>query len=170
MKMLGFALFLVLAGCASKPLYSPAKSSESIGYFETQLTDNRYRVIFNGGINTPIDQVKNYALLRSAELTIEQGYSWFQIVERENSGVASDRNSPKVSVSVGVGAGGVPRCYPYGCRVVGGPAYSGIGLQTTDYRDTRQSVIEIFMGKGEPEEPTAVYDANELIKYLRTDK
>lgn len=159
-------VLVILAGCASQPLYSPAKNSQSMGYYETRLTDNRYRVTFTGGINTPLETVKNLALLRAAELTVENGFDWFEIVDRESRGDSRKSDAPKVSISVGVG-NPVGRCYPFGCRVYGGPYYTGVGLWATETDERRQSGIEIFMGKGEHQEPTRVYNAQELETHLR---
>lgn len=161
-----FAIVLLLGACASQPLYAPARDSESVGYYATRLTENRYRVTFNGRINTPVETVKNYALLRAAELTVDNGYEWFEIVDRQ----ASDNRSPgdpEVSISIGVGTVTGRRCFPRGCRIIGGPGYTGIGVSTRDFNDRRQSIIEIFMGNGEPAEPTAVYNAAEVLSYLK---
>ena len=158
-------VLIALSSCASKPLYSPAPDSESLGYYETRLTESRYRVTFNGAVYTPEEKVKNYALLRAAELTVNNGYDWFQIVDRDGQDSRPVR-SPRVDVRVGVGRGPVPRCYPYGCWVVNGPAYTGVDFRAIELDDRRQSIIEIVMGKGEPDEPTSVYNAHELLKYL----
>ena len=165
MSRFTWLLALLLIGCSSQPLYSPARNADSRGYYETRLTNERYRVIFTGGSNTSDDKVKNLALLRAAELTADHGYDWFQIIDRDNSDNTNTDN-PRVSISVGVGTG-TGSCYPYGCRVFGGPYYSGARLYSTNRYDRNQSVIEIYMGKGEPTDPTKVYNARELMENLR---
>lgn len=158
---LGTLLLLILTACASQPLYSPADRPDRPGYWETQLTDDRYRVTFVGRNNTSSETVKNYALLRAAELTLAAGYDWFEIIERSDDGRLTTRREP--SFTVGVGSS----CYPFGCPVVGSRWYTGVHLDSQRYADRYRSSIEIRMGKGEPDDPTRVYDARELSRHLR---
>lgn len=154
------ALLLTLAACASQPLYSPASRPDSPGYWETQLTDDRFRVTFVGRNNTSSETVQDYALLRAAELTLASGNDWFEIIERTGDGLTI-RLDP--SFTVGVGSS----CYPFGCPVVGSRWYTGVHLDSRRYADRYRSSIEIRMGKGEPDDPNKVYDARELSRHLR---
>ncbi|MGQ9427451.1 CC0125/CC1285 family lipoprotein [Gilvimarinus sp. F26214L] len=155
-----FLLLVLFAGCATQPLYSPATRPDQPGYWETRLTDTRYRVTFVGRSSTSSEEVKNLALLRAAELTIAAGYDWFRIVDRESS-AQTRRDDPRVSIGVGSG------CYPYGCRVVGSRWYTGVHLDSWHYADRYRSSMEILMGKGEPGDPNRVYDARELARHLQ---
>lgn len=151
---------LLLAACATQPVYSPAQHPDEPGYWETRLTENRYRVSFVGQSGTSSDQVKNYALLRAAELTMGAGYDWFQVVDRETQ-ERSRSNEPRVSIGVGTG------CYPFGCRVIGSRWYTGASVHSWPYQDRHRTSIEILMGKGKPEDPNSVYSAEELSRHLR---
>lgn len=158
-KLLG-SMLLLLAACATQPLYSPAERPDGPGYWETRLTENRYRVSFVGRSTTSSEEVRNYALLRAADLTLDAGYDWFKIIERETEEQAR-RTEPRVSIGVGTG------CYPYGCRVIGSRWYSGVVLDSYHYADRYRTSMEILMGKGTPEDPNTVYDARELSRNLR---
>lgn len=151
---------VMLGACATQPLYSPAEDAESPGYRETRIADNRYRVSFIGRADTPGEEVKNLALLRAAELTLEAGYDWFEVVERETrEGVR--RAEPRVSIGVGTG------CAPFGCRIVNSRWYTGVNVDSAIYGDRYRTTMEIRMGQGKPEDPGRVYDAAEVAGYLQ---
>lgn len=158
-------LLLLATACTTQPLYSPAARPDGSGYWETRLTENRYRVTFTGRNATASETVKDYALLRAAELTIDNGFDWFQVVERENDGRVIDHSEPRVSVGVGIGGG--RGCGGFGCGVIGSRWYTGVLVNPVSYAGHYQTSLEILMGKGEPEDPNKVYDARELAKNLR---
>lgn len=65
--------------------YQPEVQGQRIhgGYSEVRLGDNRYRVTFDGNTLTSRERVEGYLLYRAAELTVQNGYDWFRIVDRE---------------------------------------------------------------------------------------
>lgn len=69
---------LFLTGCAST--YGP-ESLLSGGYTESLIQDNIFRVNFKGKASDSIGRVNDFALLRSAEITIQNGYSYFIVIE-----------------------------------------------------------------------------------------
>ncbi|WP_300552896.1 hypothetical protein [Maricaulis sp.] len=72
----------VLAACTSMPTpYQPAVGSRW-GYEENQIETDRFRVSFGGNSITDRETVETYLLYRAAELTVEQGYDHFEVVER----------------------------------------------------------------------------------------
>ncbi|MEK7265854.1 MAG: hypothetical protein AAB227_07120, partial [Pseudomonadota bacterium] len=74
---------IALAACATAvgTAYGPA-DSKGYGYTETRVEADRYRIVFAGDGATPPDVVDDYALLRAAELAVENGYDWFRVVGR----------------------------------------------------------------------------------------
>lgn len=84
-------LFLVaivtslLAGCAT----SYQDKSFSGGFTDTQLDENVWQVNFNGNGYTSMERVRDFALLRSAEIALTNGYTYFAVMD-EN---ASEKNS-----------------------------------------------------------------------------
>ena len=68
-------LCVVLAGCATP--YRPYDGFH--GYYDVQLDDNVYMVSFVGNSSTTSDTNINYALLRSAQLTLQKGFHYFTI-------------------------------------------------------------------------------------------
>jgi hypothetical protein len=77
------AAALVLAGCASTPLYAPQTRDGASGYAEQKLDETHYRVTFNGRLTTSRNRVEDALMLRAAEVTQAAGYSHFVIATRE---------------------------------------------------------------------------------------
>lgn len=78
---------LLVAGCAttgSTP-YQPVSASNAAagGFSDRRIADGDYQVTFAGNHLTSRETVESYLLYRAAELTLEQGYDWFTIVDRE---------------------------------------------------------------------------------------
>jgi hypothetical protein len=87
LRMFCIVVVLGLTACASQSAYKPATDSGTYGYYSTPLGDHRYRVGYNGTSTMSENLVKDYALFRAAELTMQEGKDWFQVVERETRSV-----------------------------------------------------------------------------------
>jgi hypothetical protein len=77
--ILAGALAGTLAACANTAAYRPASSEGVSGYRETAMDNGHYLVSFTGTISMGLDEVKNYARRRAAEVTLREGYSHFVI-------------------------------------------------------------------------------------------
>lgn len=79
------ALSAGLVACATPTPYQPnvRGSATSGGYAEVRLEADRYRVTFAGNSLTSRETVEAYLLFRAAELTVQNGYDWFSVVERD---------------------------------------------------------------------------------------
>lgn len=79
------AALLPLAGCATSTPYQPLSASSEVsgGYTDERIGEGRYLVTFAGNTLTTRERVESYLLFRAAELTREQGYDWFVVVDRE---------------------------------------------------------------------------------------
>lgn len=90
-KLTSFAAAVVLtaglAACATPTPYQPAaprgSGATSGGYSEARIEPNRFRVNFAGNSLTSRETVEGYLLYRAAELTVQNGYDWFSVVERD---------------------------------------------------------------------------------------
>ena len=80
------ALTIGIAGCEGPTTYHPANPSDQpadrTGYWDYRIEENRYRVNFAGNSMTSRDTVERYLLFRAAELTLQQGYDWFEMADR----------------------------------------------------------------------------------------
>ena len=84
-KLLILTFILTIVSCASS--YQSKDRGwifNSVdGFTETQLSDNVYSVRFRGNSATDRQRVDDFTFLRCAELTIENGYSYF-VIEDES--------------------------------------------------------------------------------------
>lgn len=78
-------LAVVLTNCSQATPYQPESASSAVhgGYSQERLGPDMFRVRFHGNSFTSRETVEAYLLYRAAELTIEQGGSWFAILDRE---------------------------------------------------------------------------------------
>lgn len=85
----GIAAALVLAAglaaCATPTPYQPNIRGQqtSGGYSEVRIEPDRFRVNFAGNSLTSRETVEGYLLYRAAELTLQEGYDTFTIVDRQ---------------------------------------------------------------------------------------
>jgi hypothetical protein len=76
---------LMLAACVTATPYQPlgTRGAASGGFYEQRIEANRFRVSFAGNQFTSRQRVENYLLFRAAELTVQNGYDGFTIVDRD---------------------------------------------------------------------------------------
>ena len=74
-----------LAACQTATPYQPLRPGAvgAGGYSEVRLEQDRWRVTFQGNSLTSRETVESYLLYRAAELTVAQGFDWFETVERK---------------------------------------------------------------------------------------
>ncbi len=84
LSRLVFVALLALAGCATG--YRPENANG--GYSETQIDRNVFRVTFKGNIRVDQAQTNEMALLRSAEVTLANGFAWFVTSGNASTGSA----------------------------------------------------------------------------------
>src|SRR3990167_4358931 len=79
------ALAGLVSACATATPYQPNIPGQAVsgGFSEQRLENDRFRVTFAGNSLTSRDTVEAYLLYRAAELTVQQGFDWFAIVERD---------------------------------------------------------------------------------------
>jgi hypothetical protein len=76
---------MFVSSCMTATPYQPEVRGQRIhgGYSEKALGGNRYQVTFDGNTLTSRERVEGYLLYRAAELTVQNGFEWFRIVNRE---------------------------------------------------------------------------------------
>lgn len=78
----GIAALAILGACATATPYQAATNSYQ-GYTDQQIESNRWSISFAGNSLTDRKTVETYLLYRAAELTTQQGYSYFELVRRD---------------------------------------------------------------------------------------
>lgn len=99
MKRLFTILFLVVFMQSCATTYQSAGFTG--GFSETQLDENIFRVTFYGNGYTGRERVTDFALLRSAELTIEHGYKYFVTIDSDSFSKNSSYTTPIRSYTTG---------------------------------------------------------------------
>jgi hypothetical protein len=146
----------LLAACATQTPYGPRDVS-GYGFSETRIEADRYRVSFLGNSLTDRETVETYLLYRAAELTLQNGYDWFEIVDRDTESDRRIRRSPS--------AIGSPFYYSYFHPYYGWiPAYDPFWADRDYYRESTryQASAEVRMGSGEKPEAGNAYSAREV--------
>ena len=161
MKPMTFGLIaasaLMLSACASLAPYGPQQSARGQGFSEQQIEANRFRVVYNG-VGAP-GPVADRALFRAAQLTVDQGYDWFEVTQRWIDGRPDSAGGVRPSVSIGAGGG------RYGGWSTSGVGV-GLGFDLSGPQPT-STTLEIVMGHGaKPDRPDA-YDARRVQDALR---
>ena len=98
---------LALAACATPTPYQPASGSGFYrnGYSDQQIEPNRYQVSFAGNSLTSRETVERYLLYRAAQLTLERGYDYFIMADRDTNLRSRTYSTPGVGGFGGWGGG-----------------------------------------------------------------
>jgi hypothetical protein len=172
------ALAAGLAACATPTPYQPNLPGQSAsgGYSELRLEPNRFRVNFQGNTLTSRETVEGYLLFRAAELTLQNGYDWFTIVDRATERDARTYVEPDPLYRPWYGGYGMwrPHWRYYG---------RGFGWRTwdpfwgdpfwasrVDVRTVQrfEASAEIVLGRGaKPADDPRAFDARAVVENLR---
>ncbi len=83
-KIMIGASVIALTACATSTPYQPAsKPGGYDGFSQTMIENDRARVTFGGNSLTKRGDVENSLIYRAAEMTVERGFDWFELQERE---------------------------------------------------------------------------------------
>ncbi|WP_182977785.1 CC0125/CC1285 family lipoprotein [Gluconacetobacter asukensis] len=156
-QIAAIALLGLVAACTNPTPYQPA-TEEGEGYTTQQIETNRFRVSFQGNSVTSRQTVDTYMLYRCAEVTLENGYNYFVIVNR-----AVDKNTAYEgygdNLAWGWGGG-------WGWRHGGagfGP-WGGTGMNYTEPVNSYDAIADIVLYRGtKPANDPYAYDAREVV-------
>lgn len=169
MKYAGFILsvaVLSINACASTPAYRPAASAAAPGYSETALETNRYRVVYRlAGRDT--GKAQDYALLRAAELTLQRGYSTFEIVSRSADAVREAEPAPEFATGPDYAVS--RSCGLLTCTTTARPVMPARQPDTLTMRDDVMVTLEILMSHKDAMTSTSLYNASSVMSSIRKD-
>lgn len=166
-RMIFAATLLTLGACASTPDYVAAKKSGDHGYYTQKISDDRYRVNYNGRRGTDLQDARDYAMLRAAELTLNKGYDWFQIVDRETA--TTESREPEMQLGFGYEQARhtETRCGLVSCTRSSRPAsYTSVHLDNRRPETRHSHSIEIRMGNGKVPEDGNYYNAKDVAESI----
>jgi len=146
------ALIFLLSGCATP--YQSSESNYGYGYSETRLDVNKFSVRFIGSDSDSAAVVSDYALLRAAEITLENGFTHFGLIDSRDLAEISSYTSPVQSNTYVNPATGQATTHTYGGN--------------TYISSAPHSFKTIICYKGKPEDGKGVvFDAAFLKESLR---
>lgn len=99
----------ILGGCATA--YQPQGMSG--GFSSTQLDTNVFTVSFKGNGYTSREKANDYALLRSADITLAHGYKYFAIIDAQQYSINSTHSTP-TTATTNINANTYGSAYGYG--------------------------------------------------------
>ena len=151
----------LLSACATATPYQPAVT-DRYGFEETRIETNRVRINFRGNTLTERETVETYLLYRAAELTLENGFDYF---------IVADRDTERESRLQGTYRPRFAYDYWYFSPRRGwSPFYDPFWDEPTSYREvTRyEAVAEIAMFNGQkPANDPDAFDAREVQANLQ---
>ena len=136
---------VLFIGCATS--YKDKSFFSGGGYSETQLDKNVFNVTFKGNKYTDRERASDLTLLRSAELTLENGFEYFIVRNSDNYSNKRIYTTP-ISTKTVTGVDGVAKT-----TVSGGNVYSTI-------RPSSSNTIVCFISK-----PKNVFSYNAKFIY-----
>jgi hypothetical protein len=147
---------LALGACSTAPtVYQPAANSQSMGYREQKIEDDRYRVSFRSNADVSGMALDDLVLRRAAEIAQREGRAWFLVVNRTND-LVSGYNRGGTSVGVGGSSGS------YGSSVG-----VGIGIDLSPDSRKYEATMEVLLGAGaKPSDPNA-YDVQAVLNRVQ---
>lgn len=137
---------VMLVGCTTA--YKP--DGFSGGFSETQLDQNTWKVTFRGNGYTHADQASDLSLLRAADLTIQNGFTHFGIIDSKSDSEISSYTAPSTSQTSYYGTHAVTQHF-------GG---------NTSVNSKPSATNTIVMFKGKPDSQGMIYDASFICQSI----
>lgn len=153
----------LLTACATATPYQPA-ASDRYGFQEQRIENNRIRITFRGNTMTDRETVETYLLYRAAEATVESGYDYFIVANRDTEEHSQLRSTgpyhPRFAFDY----------WYFSPRRGWSPWYDPFWDEPSSYREvTRyEAVAEIAMFHGQkPADDPDAFDAREVQTNLQ---
>lgn len=146
----------ILAGCAT----AYQQQGLSGGFTETQLDTNVWKVSFKGNGYTSGDRADDFAMLRSAELALANGFTHFAFASSKTGVETSTMTTPTTSYTSGSAS-------VYGNNVYGNSTTRTTGGNTI-FVSKPSANNTVVMFKGKPDVNSMVYDASFICNSLGT--
>jgi hypothetical protein len=179
------ATTLMVAGCATETRYRPATGQgfNRQGYSERMIEPGRFLVSFAGNSVTSRDTVERYLFYRAAELTLQQGFDYFVMADRDTNLQSRTFSTPGIGGPWGYGGfGGYwGPSWRYWGRGFGwrswdpwfgggfGGGFGGPWGNDFDVRtiDRYEATAEIVMRKGPiPRDNIRAFDARKVVESI----
>lgn len=136
-------LAIFLAGCATTEYSQREGSFWGSGYYDKKLQEGVYKVGYTGNASTRGDAAEDLALLRAADVALQNGYNYFVVIDRAKRTNVSSSYTPLM---------------PYTYK--GNTYYTG-GYSTDTYTPDIELTVRCYIKKPLDTRQT-IFDAGEI--------
>lgn len=91
----------LLVGCSGQPAYVRSQFTSDLS--ETQISENAWRVVFTGGASWSMTNAENHALLRCADITLQNGFKYFVMDSSDSMSKSGTISMPDSSTTTLIG-------------------------------------------------------------------
>ena len=145
---------LILSGCST----AYQKQGFSGGFDESQLAPNVWKISFRGNAKTTKSKAEEFTLLRSADLTIQNGFEYFVLADSSSDSSYSSYTTPTSSTTTF-------NANTQGNNISGIANTNTYGGQTMHFSKPSTSNT-VVMHKEKPEVQGMIYDARFICNSL----
>ena len=167
----------LLTACATATPYQPlGYPGERGGYVDQQIDATHWRVSFFGNTLTSRQQVETYLMYRTAELTLQQGYNCFTVINRDTQRDTRLRAMPYGPGGYGYGyGGGFYRGWspywnvhgPWGWHSYDPWYGDGFwGRYDIDTIDRYEATADVALSRGQCSTTPGTFDAQQVVQNL----
>ena len=155
LSLASLAFAALLSACASSTAYGPAAET-GYGFNETRIEQNRYQVSFSGNSLTDLQTVERYLLYRAAELTVQNDYDYFIMVNRQTDEDSSYRSTGFAQPNFAL------QYYSpsWGWRHSYSPFYNDVDMREVS---RFEALAEVLMGSGTKPADVNAYGAEDVL-------
>jgi hypothetical protein len=152
-------LLFSLHGCASTYEQESTwrRATGSGGFSETRLGENVFSVSFAGNPMTGGDRTSDFAMLRAAELTLDNGFSFFAVITEESAQRLASYSTPAQTHTTWQPTGDYGAMVPHTTTVPG----------TMHLQSSPETKIRIECFKQRPSGDGLIYDASFVRSSIR---
>lgn len=167
MKKLALSVLagLLVAACATTPAYRAAESANESGYSEQVIEADRYRVQYRLA-SDDVAEARDLAMLRAAELTMEKGFSTFEIVSQTSD--TNEKTTADPDTGLQTGRVITRDCGLLTCRTTASPVYTTGTVETVSMRSQTVVTLEILLTNKDASVSPSLYRASEVAANVRS--
>lgn len=155
---------LALAACASDPTPRNAANAYAEGYSERAVSANRYVIDYRMD-GADYQRAFDLVLWRAAEITLQHGYTVFEVVSRDSATDPGARSTTSVLTQYGVAYD--RSCGLLSCTTRARPvSWNSVQIAADGRRPSRIVSLEMVMGHGTATGSPNGYLAAEVISNL----
>jgi len=125
-KIIILSFMIALQACST----SYQSKGFSGGYTETQLDENVFRVNFSGNGYTKKEKAADLSLLRCAELTLNNGYKYFVVINTDNYAKTNTHTTPTTTNTTGSAFGTSNSVYGHSRSTTSGGQTYNVSMPT----------------------------------------